>query len=47
VATGVDYRVIDGAVAADFLQGLKSKLEKHGFTFLFSMRRENHSFLTP
>ena len=31
---GVDHRVIDGAVAADFLQKLKKKLEKPIFTFM-------------
>jgi len=31
---GVDHRIIDGAVAADFLQNLKSKLERPMFTFL-------------
>jgi len=30
----VDHRIIDGAVAADFLQNLKWKLERPGFTFL-------------
>lgn len=30
----VDHRVIDGAVAADFLQNLKWKIEKPTFTFL-------------
>ena len=30
----VDHRVIDGAVAADFLQNLKWKLERPAFTFL-------------
>jgi pyruvate dehydrogenase E2 component (dihydrolipoamide acetyltransferase) len=30
----VDHRIIDGAVAADFLQNLKWKLEKPAFTFL-------------
>lgn len=30
----VDHRIIDGVVAAGFLQGLKNKLEKPGFTFL-------------
>ena len=30
----VDHRVIDGAVAADFLQNLKQKLERPAFTFL-------------
>jgi pyruvate dehydrogenase E2 component (dihydrolipoamide acetyltransferase) len=30
----VDHRIIDGAVAADFLQHLKWKLERPGFTFL-------------
>ncbi len=30
----VDHRVIDGAVAADFLQNLKWKLEKPSFIFL-------------
>jgi pyruvate dehydrogenase E2 component (dihydrolipoamide acetyltransferase) len=30
----VDHRIIDGAVAADFLQNLKIKLEKPIFTFL-------------
>lgn len=30
----VDHRIIDGAVAAKFLQSLKSKLEKPIFTFL-------------
>ena len=30
----VDHRVIDGAVAADFLQNLKWKIEKPAFTFL-------------
>jgi len=30
----VDHRIIDGAVAADFLQHLKSKLENAVFTFL-------------
>jgi pyruvate dehydrogenase E2 component (dihydrolipoamide acetyltransferase) len=31
---GVDHRIIDGAVAADFLQNLKWKLERPLFTFL-------------
>ena len=31
---GVDHRIIDGAVAADFLQNLKRKLEHPLFTFL-------------
>jgi pyruvate dehydrogenase E2 component (dihydrolipoamide acetyltransferase) len=30
----VDHRIIDGAVAADFLQHLKYKLERPAFTFL-------------
>jgi pyruvate dehydrogenase E2 component (dihydrolipoamide acetyltransferase) len=30
----VDHRIIDGAVAADFLQHLKHKLERPAFTFL-------------
>jgi len=30
----VDHRIIDGAVAADFLQNLKWKLERPSFTFL-------------
>ena len=30
----VDHRIIDGAVAADFLQNLKWKIEKPAFTFL-------------
>lgn len=30
----VDHRIIDGAVAADFLQNLKVKLENPAFTFL-------------
>jgi len=30
----VDHRIIDGAVAADFLQNLKRKLERPAFTFL-------------
>ncbi len=30
----VDHRIIDGAVAADFLQNLKWKLERPAFTFL-------------
>ena len=30
----VDHRIIDGAVAADFLQHLKRKLERPAFTFL-------------
>jgi pyruvate dehydrogenase E2 component (dihydrolipoamide acetyltransferase) len=30
----VDHRIIDGAVAADFLQNLKRKLESPAFTFL-------------
>ena len=30
----VDHRIIDGVVAADFLQNLKAKLEKPAFTFL-------------
>ena len=30
----VDHRVIDGAVAADFLQNLKWKLERPAFTFM-------------
>ncbi|MBW1945238.1 MAG: 2-oxo acid dehydrogenase subunit E2, partial [Deltaproteobacteria bacterium] len=30
----VDHRIIDGAVAADFLQNLKWKLERPWFTFL-------------
>jgi pyruvate dehydrogenase E2 component (dihydrolipoamide acetyltransferase) len=30
----VDHRVIDGAVAADFLQNLKWKIERPSFTFL-------------
>lgn len=30
----VDHRIIDGAVAADFMQNLKSKLERPSFTFL-------------
>ena len=36
----VDHRVIDGAVAADFLQNLKKKLEKPLFTFL-------HNYFSP
>ncbi len=32
----VDHRVIDGVVAADFLQNLKRKMEKPAFTFLHS-----------
>ncbi|MGD8227517.1 MAG: dihydrolipoamide acetyltransferase family protein [Desulfobacteraceae bacterium] len=31
---GVDHRIIDGAVAADFLQNLKQKLERPQFSFL-------------
>jgi len=31
---GVDHRIVDGAVAADFLQNLKAKLERPMFTFL-------------
>jgi pyruvate dehydrogenase E2 component (dihydrolipoamide acetyltransferase) len=31
---GVDHRIIDGAVAADFLQSLKQKLERPQFSFL-------------
>lgn len=31
---GVDHRIIDGAMAADFLQNLKWKLERPLFTFL-------------
>ena len=31
---GVDHRIIDGAVAADFLESLKFKLERPSFTFL-------------
>ncbi|MFH1490921.1 MAG: dihydrolipoamide acetyltransferase family protein [Pseudomonadota bacterium] len=31
---GVDHRIVDGAVAADFLQNLKWKLERPSFTFL-------------
>ncbi len=30
----VDHRIIDGAIAADFLQNLKWKLERPSFTFL-------------
>ena len=30
----VDHRIIDGAVAADFLQNLKAKLERPAYTFL-------------
>ena len=30
----VDHRIIDGAMAADFLQSLKAKLERPRFTFL-------------
>ena len=30
----VDHRIVDGAVAADFLQNLKWKLERPSFTFL-------------
>ncbi len=30
----VDHRIIDGTLAADFLQNLKSKLERPAFTFL-------------
>ena len=30
----VDHRIIDGAVAADFLQNLKWKLERPSFTFM-------------
>lgn len=30
----VDHRIIDGAVAADFIQNLKLKLERPSFTFL-------------
>ena len=30
----VDHRIIDGAVAADFLQHLKQKRERPAFTFL-------------
>jgi pyruvate dehydrogenase E2 component (dihydrolipoamide acetyltransferase) len=30
----VDHRIIDGVVAADFLQNLKKKLERPSFTFL-------------
>ena len=30
----VDHRIIDGAVAADFLQNLKWKLERPAFTFI-------------
>jgi pyruvate dehydrogenase E2 component (dihydrolipoamide acetyltransferase) len=32
----VDHRIIDGAVAAQFLQSLKNKLEKPYYTFLLS-----------
>jgi pyruvate dehydrogenase E2 component (dihydrolipoamide acetyltransferase) len=32
----VDHRIIDGAVAAQFLQSLKNKLEKPSYTFLLS-----------
>jgi len=31
----VDHRIIDGVVAADFLQNLKRKLERPSFTFLY------------
>lgn len=34
LGVSVDHRVIDGAVAADFLQNLKWKLERPAFTFL-------------
>lgn len=30
----VDHRVVDGSLAAEFLQGLKQKLERPAFTFL-------------
>jgi len=32
----VDHRIVDGAVAAQFLQSLKNKLEKPSYTFLMS-----------
>lgn len=32
----VDHRIIDGVIAADFLQNLKRKMEKPAFTFLHS-----------
>ena len=34
IGLSVDHRIIDGAVAADFLQNLKWKLERPAFTFL-------------
>jgi pyruvate dehydrogenase E2 component (dihydrolipoamide acetyltransferase) len=32
----VDHRIVDGAVAAQFLQSLKDKLEKPAYTFILS-----------
>jgi pyruvate dehydrogenase E2 component (dihydrolipoamide acetyltransferase) len=32
----VDHRIVDGAVAAQFLQSLKNKLEKPSYTFMMS-----------
>ena len=32
----VDHRIVDGAVAAQFLQSLKNKLEKPSYTFMLS-----------
>ena len=31
---GVDHRIIDGAVAAEFLQSLKQKIEEPILTFM-------------
>lgn len=36
VGLSVDHRIIDGVIAADFLQDLKHKIEKPAFTFLHS-----------
>lgn len=36
VGLSVDHRIIDGAMAAEFLQSLKSRLERPAFTFLYA-----------
>ena len=41
VGLSVDHRIIDGVIAADFLQNLKLKMEKPAFTFLHSKRTGN------
>ena len=44
---GVDHRIIDGSVAADFLQNLKQKLESPLFSFLPCVADGGHEELRP